>query len=63
MPTENYAMKMGKPASEITDENIEHYKAQCKLMDWSYDWDREIATSKPEYYKWTQWIFQQLFKA
>lgn len=63
LPTENYAMKLGKPASDVTAENIANYKKQCAMMDWSYDWDREVATSSPEYYKWTQWIFQQLFKA
>ncbi len=63
LPTENYAMKLGRSASEVTAENIANYKKQCELMDWSYDWDREVATSSPEYYKWTQWIFQQLFKA
>ncbi len=63
LPTENYAMKLGRSASEVTAENIANYKKQCELMDWSYDWDREVATSSPEYYKWTQWIFTQLFKA
>ena len=63
LPTEGYAMKVGKPASEVTQENISNFIAQCKLMDRSYDRDREFATSSPEYYKWTQWIFQQLFKA
>ena len=63
LPTEGYAMKVGKPANEVTHENIASFIEQCRLMDWSYDWDREFATSSPEYYKWTQWIFQQLFKA
>ncbi len=63
LPTENYAMKLWRSASEVTAENIANYKKQCELMDWSYDWDREVTTSSPEYYKWTQWIFQQLFKA
>lgn len=56
-------MKVGKPAAEVTAENIAQYKKQCELMDWSYDRDREVATSSPEYYKWTQWIFQELYKA
>ncbi len=56
-------MKVGKPASEVTKENVASFVAQCKQMDWSYDRDREFATSDPEYYKWTQWIFQQLYKA
>lgn len=55
-------MKVGKPAQQVTQENIANFIKECKLMDWSYDWDREFATSSPEYYKWTQWIFQQLFK-
>ena len=63
LPTENYAMKLGKPAGEVTTENIANYKKQCKLMDRSYDWDREVTTSSPEYYKRTQWIFVQLYKA
>lgn len=63
LPTENYAMKMGKPADEVTKENIENFVKECELMDWSFDWKRELATSSPEYYKWTQRIFQQLFKA
>jgi leucyl-tRNA synthetase/8-oxo-dGTP pyrophosphatase MutT (NUDIX family) len=63
LPTENYAMKVEKPASVVTEENIAFYKTQCELMDWSYDWDREVATSNPSYYKWTQWIFQELYKA
>jgi leucyl-tRNA synthetase len=63
LPTENYAMKLGKPASEVTEENIAFYKTQCELMDWSYDWEREVATSNPSYYKWTQRIFQELYKA
>lgn len=56
-------MKVGKQAQEVTQENVASFINQCKMMDWSYDWDREFATSSPEYYKWTQRIFQQLFKA
>ncbi len=63
LPTENYAMKLGKPAGEVTTENIANYKKQCELMDRSYDWDREVTTSSPKYYKRTQWIFVQLYKA
>ena len=63
LPTEWYAMKVGKPAAEVTEENIANFIKQCELMDRSYDRDREFATSSPEYYKRTQWIFQQLFKA
>jgi len=63
LPTENYAMKMGKPASQVTEENIAFYKQQCEMMDRSFDRDREITTSSPEYYKWTQRIFHKLFSA
>ncbi|MBP6911081.1 hypothetical protein KBC03_05885 [Patescibacteria group bacterium] len=56
-------MKVGRPASEVTKENIASFIEQCKLMDRSYDRDREFATSDPEYYKWTQWIFQKLYNA
>lgn len=63
LPTENYAIKLGKPANEVTEENIKNYKKQCELLDRSYDWDREVTTSSSEYYKWTQWIFAQLYKA
>lgn len=63
LPTEGFAIKVGKPAKQVTDENITNFIAQCKLMDRSYDRDREFATSDPAYYKRTQRIFQQLFKA
>ena len=63
LPTENYAMKMKKPASEVTAENIARYKKQCEMMDWSFDWSREVTTSSPEYYKRTQRIFTKLFNA
>ena len=62
LPTENYAMKIWKKASEVTQINIENFKKQALSMNWWYDWNREFATSDPEYYKWTQWIFWELFK-
>lgn len=62
LPTENYAMKLWKSASEVTTENISNFKNQALTMNRWYDWNREFATSSPEYYKWTQWIFAQLFK-
>lgn len=63
LPTENYALKQGKPAHIVTQENINNFIAQCKMLDISYDRDREINTSSPEYYKRTQWIFCKLFEA
>lgn len=63
LPTENYAMKMKKSASEVTAENIARYKKQCEMMDRSFDRSREFATSSPEYYKRTQRIFTKLFNA
>jgi leucyl-tRNA synthetase len=62
LPTENYAIKVGRPPQEITDENIANFKRQLKLLGFSFDWSREVNTSDPEYYKWTQWIFLQLHK-
>lgn len=62
LPTENYAMKQGKPASEVTQENIENFIRQLGSMDLSIDRDRMFATSDPSYYKQTQWIFSQLYK-
>lgn len=62
LPTENYAIKMKRPPQEITKENIATFIKQLKAMGFSFDWDREIDTTDPEYYKWTQWIFLQLYK-
>ena len=62
LPTENYAIKKGVHPSVITKKNIETYKRQMKSLGWSFDWSREINTTDPKYYKWTQWIFVQLFK-
>jgi len=63
LPTENYAMKLGKPAYEVTDENIATFVKQLDALDMSFDMQRMLATSHPDYYKWTQWIFSELFKA
>ncbi len=63
LPTENYAMKLGKPAYEVTAENIVYFKSQTAALDLSFDTEREVVTSSPEYYKRTQWLFQQLYKA
>ena len=60
LPAEQFAIKTGNHPSTFTNENIETFKVQLKTLGLSYDWDREISTSDPSYYKWTQWIFKQL---
>ena len=62
LPAENYAIKTNTHPHVITTANIEHFKDQMKRVGYSFDWTREIATSVPEYYKWTQWIFLKLFE-
>ncbi len=62
LPTENYAIKTGIHPREVTKNNIAHFKGQLMSLGYSFDWSREINTTDPEYYKWTQWIFLQLFK-
>ena len=62
LPTENYAIKTGIHPAVATKENIEVFKDQEKKLGLSFDWNREINTADPSYYKWTQWIFVQLFK-
>jgi leucyl-tRNA synthetase len=62
LPTENYAIKMKRKPQDITRENTDMFRKQMKRLALSYDWDREINTTDPAYYKWTQWIFIQLFK-
>jgi len=62
LPTENYAIKKGVHPSVVTKKNVEYFKEQMQRMGWSFDWSREINTTDPKYYKWTQWIFVQLFK-
>ena len=61
LPAENYAIKTNTHPHVITTANIEHFKDQMKRVGYSFDWTREIATSLPDYYKWTQWIFRKLF--
>ena len=63
LPAENYAIKHGKQPAETTAQNIKNIKAQCVRLGYSIDWSREINTTDPEYYKWTQWIFLQFYKA
>ena len=62
LPAENYAIKTGTHPADTTFKNIEHFTQQIKALGFSYDWDREIRTCTPDYYKWTQWIFLQLYK-
>lgn len=62
LPAENYAIKTGTAPAKVTAENIENFKKQFKRMGVSIDWSRELNTSDPEYYKWTQWIFIKLFE-
>ena len=62
LPTENFAIKIGKSPKEVTKENTDNFCRQVRMFGLSYDWDREIDTSSPEYYRWTQWLFIQLFK-
>jgi leucyl-tRNA synthetase len=57
LPTENYAIKTGKQPSVITKKNTDNFRKQFKSLGMSFDWDREINTTDPKYYKWTQWIF------
>lgn len=61
LPAEDYAIKTGTHPATTTAKNIETFKRQLKMLGFSYDWNREIATTDPEYYRWTQWIFLQLF--
>ncbi len=63
LPAENYAIKNHVHPAEITAKNIAHFKEQIQSLGISFDWSREVATTDPEYYKWTQWIFLQLYKA
>ena len=63
LPTENFAIKNHVHPAEVTRKNIAHFKEQLKSLGLSFDWDREVNTTDPDYYKWTQWIFLQMFKA
>ncbi len=62
LPAENYAIKKGVHPSKTVEKNIANYKRQIKSLGLSFDWSREVNTTDPKYYKWTQWIFVQLFK-
>ena len=62
LPAENYAIKTGTAPQDVTEANIANFRKQAKRLGYAIDWDREINTSDPDYYKWTQWCFLQLFK-
>ena len=62
LPTENYAIKNHVHPAEVTKKNIDHFRAQLQMLGFSFDYDREVDTTDPAYYKWTQWIFLQMFK-
>ena len=62
LPTENYAIKNHVHPEAVTKKNIARFKAQCRALGFSFDWSREVSTTDPEYYKWTQWIFLKLFE-
>ena len=63
LPTENYAIKNHIHPKLVTQKNVAHFKNQLRSLGYSFDWEREINTTDPNYYKWTQWIFLKLFKA
>ncbi|WP_105995997.1 leucine--tRNA ligase [Staphylococcus agnetis] len=62
LPAEQYALDTGNSPAEFTKRNIQTFKRQIQELGFSYDWDREVSTTDPDYYKWTQWIFIQLYK-
>ncbi len=63
LPAEQYAIQTGQHPAKTTDENITRYKEQLTKLGFSFDWSREFRTSEPSYYKWTQWIFKQIFNS
>ncbi len=63
LPAEQYAIETGQHPAVTTEENIKRYRSQLDKLGFSYDWSREVRTSEPDYYRWTQWIFGQLFNA
>lgn len=62
LPAEQYALDTGNDPAEFTNHNINHFREQMKMLGFSYDWSREINTTDPKYYKWTQWIFTKLYE-
>ena len=63
LPAEQYAIKTGQHPAETTETNIARFKQQLEVLGFSYDWEREVRTSDPDYYRWTQWIFLKLFNS
>ncbi len=63
LPAEQYAVKTGQHPRKTTEENIANFKRQIKSLGFSYDWSRELATTDPDYFKWTQWIFLKLYNS
>ena len=61
LPAEQYAIKTGNHPAKFTEQNIATFKKQLKMLGFSFDWDKEVSTCDPSYYKWTQWIFKQLY--
>ncbi len=62
LPAEQYAIQTGQPPAKTTDQNIKRYRAQLQKIGFSYDWSRELRTCEPQYYKWTQWAFLEMFE-
>ena len=63
LPAEQYAIETGTHPRITTEKNINYYREQLQKIGFSYDWDREVQTCDPSFYKWTQWIFMQLFNS
>ncbi|GEO48099.1 leucine--tRNA ligase [Companilactobacillus kimchii] len=62
LPAEQYALNTGHNPADFTEKNIQNFKRQINSLGFSYDWDREVQTTDPKFYKWTQWIFEQMYK-
>jgi len=62
LPAENAAIKQQRRPADVTQENIAHMRRQIKRAGWGYDWDLEVTTSSPEYYRWTQWVFLKMYE-
>ncbi|MGQ2376431.1 leucine--tRNA ligase [Companilactobacillus zhachilii] len=62
LPAEQYALNTGNNPADFTEKNINNFKRQINSLGFSYDWDREVRTTDPKFYKWTQWIFEQMYK-
>ena len=62
LPAEQYAISTGNHPASFTEKNIETFRKQLKMLGFSYDWSKEVSTSDPKFYKWTQWIFKKLYE-